>query len=140
MEREQRVEAISLADDDLIAALADEVLADLEVTVTRGPSVGLLVVSAEEPSERLPFYLTEVTVSEAEVMARGERGYAMVMGRAPEKALAGAVLDVAISTGHSSSGRILELLHSALASEEERQAASWQRVQSTRVEFEEMAP
>ena len=96
MDREQRLEAISLADMDADRSLADQVLETLDVEVARGPSVGLLMVRAEEPSERLQFNFTEVTVSEAEVTADGLRGYAMVMGREPEKALAGAILDVAV--------------------------------------------
>lgn len=140
MEREEIMQAISLADDEAIVTLADEVLGDLEVSVTRGPTVGLLVVSAEEPSERLPFHLTEVTVSEAEVLAQNERGYAMVLGRAPEKALAGAVLDAAVVVGHPATPRIIDVLRQALDAETARLQASWERVQGTRVEFEEMAP
>lgn len=140
MDRERRVEAFSLAAAESLIELADEVLVDLDVTVTRGPNVGLVMVSAEEPSERLPFYLTEVTVSEAEVSVGSERGYAMVIGRVPEKALAGAVLDAALSIGHPASRRIADLLESVLSAESARRQESWQRVTQTRVQFEEMAP
>ncbi|HLF76218.1 MAG TPA: phosphonate C-P lyase system protein PhnG [Dehalococcoidia bacterium] len=139
MEREQRLEAISLADADDLEALADEVLETLDIEVARGPSVGLLMVRAEEPSERLQFNFVEVTVSEAEVTARGQRGYAMVMGRFPEKALAGAILDVAVEVDHPVKPLIEETLRSALERDEARRRELIARVAPTRVRFEEMA-
>lgn len=140
LDRERRLEAICLAPADLLEDLADQVLETLDVEVSRGPAVGLLMVRVEEPSERRRFNFTEVTVSEAEVSAAGERGYAMVIGREPAKALAGAILDVALETGHPSSGRIRAYLLAALADEEGRQADAWSRVEPTGVRFEEMAP
>jgi phosphonate C-P lyase system protein PhnG len=140
VEREQRLEAISLADAAVLEALADEVLETLEVEVARGPAVGLLMVRAEEPSDRQQFNFTEVTVSEAEVTAQGHRGYAVVMGRHPEKALAGAILDVALELGHPASAAIEGQLAEALAMESLRQRRLVAAVEPTRVRFEEMAP
>ncbi len=140
MEREERLEAISLADGARLEALADRVLESLEVEVARGPAIGLLMVRAEEPSDRQQFNFTEVTVSEAEVTAQGHRGYAVVMGRHPEKALAGAILDVALELGHSASGEIEGELGLALERESERQRRLVAAVEPTRVRFEEMAP
>jgi alpha-D-ribose 1-methylphosphonate 5-triphosphate synthase subunit PhnG len=140
MDRERRLEAISLASSGLLEELADDVLQTLDVEVSRGPTVGLLMVRVEEPSERRRFNFTEVTVSEAEVTAAGHRGYAMVMGRAPDKALAGAILDAAIEAGHPTSDVIEERLTAVLRDEAQRQAAAWERVSPTRVRFEEMAP
>jgi alpha-D-ribose 1-methylphosphonate 5-triphosphate synthase subunit PhnG len=140
MDRERRLEAISLASSGLLEELADDVLQTLDVEVSRGPTVGLLMVRVEEPSERRRFNFTEVTVSEAEVTAAGHRGYAMVMGRAPEKALAGAILDAAIEAGHPATVAIESQLSAVLQSEAQRQAAAWERVSPTRVRFEEMAP
>jgi alpha-D-ribose 1-methylphosphonate 5-triphosphate synthase subunit PhnG len=143
-DRDRRLEALGLADGAALIGLADRVLEDLPVTVTRGPSVGLLMVRVEEPSERRAFNFTEVTVTEAEVAAEtaagGERGYAMVMGRQPERALAAAVLDAALTVGHPVTAEIEALLREALAAEEQRRAAAWQEIAETRVAFEEMAP
>jgi len=127
MEREERLEAISYAEREILEGLADRVLEDLAVEVSRGPSVGLLMVRGEEPSERLQFNFSEVTVSEAEVTANGRRGYAMVMGRQPEKALAGAVLDVALELGHPASDDIEAALTAALASEDRRRRSAVRR-------------
>lgn len=140
MERERRLEGVCFADTDTLIGLADRVLEDFILTVTRGPTVGLLALRVEEPFERLPFNFTEVTVSEAEVMANGHRGYAMVLGREPEKALAGAVLDVAMECGHRLSADIERALQAALDREDERLRTEWSRVVGTRVNFEEMAP
>ncbi|HLG11699.1 MAG TPA: phosphonate C-P lyase system protein PhnG [Dehalococcoidia bacterium] len=140
MEREERLEAISYAEREILEGLADRVLEDLAVEVSRGPSVGLLMVRGEEPSERLQFNFSEVTVSEAEVTANGRRGYAMVMGRQPEKALAGAVLDVALELGHPASDDIEAVLTAALASEDRRRRSAVSAVAGTRVQFEEMKP
>lgn len=138
MDREQRLEAISLADMDALEALADQVLQTLDVEVARGPAVGLLMVRAEEPSERTQFNFTEVTVSEAEVTANGVRGYAMVMGRQPEKALAGAILDIAAELDHELRPAIEATLERYLVRESERKAQMLARVAPTRVHFEEM--
>src|SRR5664279_2601040 len=119
-ERETRLEAISLAQREALIDLADGVLQTLEVEVARGPAVGLLMMRVEEPSDRLQFNFTEVTVSEAEVTAQGQRGYAMVMGREPEKALAGAILDLALELRHEASQEIETCLHQALYREAAR--------------------
>ena len=140
LEREKRLEAISLADTEVLVGLADQVLESLDVTVSRGPTIGLLMVRVEEPSERLPFNFAEVTVSEAEVVALGQRGYAMVMGRQPEKALAGAILDAAMETGHPHAAVIDGELRQAIDREEQRKQAAWARVAPTAVRFDEMAP
>jgi alpha-D-ribose 1-methylphosphonate 5-triphosphate synthase subunit PhnG len=143
-DRDRRLEALGLADEGALIGLADRVLEDLSVAVTRGPSVGLLMVRVEEPSERRAFNFTEVTVSEAEVSAQAagssERGYAMVMGRQPERALAAAILDAALTLGHPASVEIEHLLADALADEERRREAAWTEIAETRIAFEEMAP
>jgi alpha-D-ribose 1-methylphosphonate 5-triphosphate synthase subunit PhnG len=140
LDRERRLEAISLAAAGLLEEMADDVLQTLEVEVSRGPTVGLLMVRVEEPSERRRFNFAEVTVSEAEVTAAGHRGYAMVIGRAPDKALAGAILDAAIEVGHPARATIEAQLAAVLRDEEGRRAAVWAKVEPTRVRFEEMAP
>jgi alpha-D-ribose 1-methylphosphonate 5-triphosphate synthase subunit PhnG len=138
MEREARLEAFGLADEAALIGLADAVLSSWSVEITRGPTVGLLMVRVEEPSQRLPFNFTEVTVSEAEVAADSHRGYAMVMGKSPERAVAGAVLDVAIEAGHPLAPRIEAFLEIAV----EAGAAEWRRrfaaVAPTLVRFEDV--
>ncbi|MPZ99179.1 MAG: phosphonate C-P lyase system protein PhnG [Dehalococcoidia bacterium] len=138
MLREERLEAMSAAPDDQLVALADEVLEGFDIELTRGPVVGLLMMRVEEPAEGLTFNFTEVTVSEAEVTAGDHRGYAMLMGRVPEKALAAAVLDAALEAGHQAAPRIEELLVSARRDETERWSQRWETVAPTRVQFEDI--
>lgn len=137
MTREERFEAIALLSTDRLVEMADRVLESIDLDVTHGPTVGLLMVRHEEPVERLTFNLIEVTVTEAEVLADGERGYAMVMGRNPEHALAGAILDVAIELDHSISSEALHELRRAQSAEEERWRQEWAEVAPTAVKFEE---
>lgn len=138
MKREERLEAMSAADPAALIAIADEVLATFEVEVTRGPTVGLLMMRVEEPVQRLPFNFTEVTVSEAEVSAGPHRGYAMVMGRNPEHALAAAVLDAAVEAEHPLTPHILDALASARDNEARAWATRWARTAPTRVQFEDV--
>lgn len=140
MEREVRLQAISLSETESLVTIADEILGTIEIEVVRGPTVGLLMVRVEEPSARLPFNFAEVTVSEAEVLAGGKRGYAMVMGREPEKALAGAIIDGAIEAGHPVASMVQRTLQDALDRESARQSREWANVAGTMVKFEEMAP
>ena len=106
--------------------------------MTRGPTVGLLMVRVEEPADRLPFNFTEVTVAEAEVSAGEHRGYAMVMGKSMEHALAAAVLDAAVAADHPLSDRIDLYLRDADRAEERGWAARWAEVAPTRVRFEDV--
>ena len=138
MNREQRLEAMAAADAAAIVALADDILETFEVEVTRGPTVGLLMVRVEEPADRLPFNFTEVTVAEAEVAAGDHRGYAMVMGKSMEHALAAAVLDAAIAAEHPLCDRIDAFLDEAVEADERRWAARWAEVAPTRVQFEDV--
>lgn len=137
MRREERLEAMAAAEEGALIGLADRVLESMPVEVTRGPTVGLLMVQVEEPSERLPFNFTEVTVSEAEVAVDAHRGYAMVMGKSPHKALAAAVLDVAVEAGHPLTGEIDALLDAAVAAEEAAWQQRWAEVAPTQVTFED---
>ena len=138
MNREERFEAISGADCGLLVRLADQVMESLEVDVIREPVVGLLMTRAEEPSERLPFNFVEVVVTEAEVIAGGERGYSMVMGRSPEKALAAAVLDAAVESGHTMSADIEGLLADEANAAGHRMQERWNAVAPTQVLFEDV--
>lgn len=138
MSREQRLEAMAAADATSIVSLADRVLEDFEVEVTRGPTVGLLMVRVEEPAERLPFNFAEVTVAEAEVSAGEHRGYAMVMGKSMEQALAAAILDAAMAAEHPLTATIETFLDAATEFADERWAERWSDVAATRVQFEDV--
>ena len=67
MRREERLEAMGVADGDALVALADEVLGTFEIEVTRGPTVGLLMVRVEEPELRQ----MEIILPMAKMLAGG---------------------------------------------------------------------
>ena len=138
MNREERFEALAGAEGGLLVRLADLVMESQEVEIVSGPTVGLLMARVEEPSERVVFNFLELVVTEAEVTAGGRRGYAMVMGRSPEKALAGAVLDAAIEAGHPMSSEIEKILQDAAAAAKAGIKQRWDAVAPTRIRFEDV--
>jgi alpha-D-ribose 1-methylphosphonate 5-triphosphate synthase subunit PhnG len=135
--RDERFEAIALSESGALVAVADRILASREVSILRPPQSGAVMMRAIETAEGSVFNLGEVSVTEAEVEIEGERGYAMVLGFAPEKALAGAVLDAAAEAGIDT-GTIDALLVEAVATEQRRRQAEWQRLAQTRVQFDEI--
>lgn len=82
------------------------------------------------------FNLGEVVVTRCEVALGGQPGWAMVLGDDPEKALCAAVLDAASRAGFPNG--VEESLELQLVTVREARERRWARVQSTRVEFEEM--
>jgi alpha-D-ribose 1-methylphosphonate 5-triphosphate synthase subunit PhnG len=137
LEPEQRLEAIAAADSEDLIRWADRILQTQPITITRGPTVGLLMVRHEEPVERSTFNFTECTVTEVEVLAGGTRGYAMVIGRNPARALAGAIVDVAIELEHALTADLTSFLMSAISEQEARFLEEWNQVAPTKVRFEE---
>jgi alpha-D-ribose 1-methylphosphonate 5-triphosphate synthase subunit PhnG len=139
MEREQRCQAYACCDENALAVLAERVLSiGLDVVVLRPPTPGTVMVRLREPVARALFNLGEVTVTEAEVEIAGQRGYAMVMGRRPRQALAGAIVDAAYEALPELRSVIAAALAEALAERERQRAARWQRVALTRVQFDEI--
>jgi alpha-D-ribose 1-methylphosphonate 5-triphosphate synthase subunit PhnG len=136
--REQRFEAIAIAQAADLTPLADAVLADTEVAVIRGPTAGMVMLQARESVEGIRFNLGEVLVTEALVAIGAHQGYALVQGMAHELALAGAICDAAVEAGHPVTARILDTLHAAEAGADAAGRAAWARVASTRVAFDEM--
>ncbi|MBI5592691.1 MAG: phosphonate C-P lyase system protein PhnG [Deltaproteobacteria bacterium] len=66
--------------------------ADVELTVSRPPGSGLVMLTVKDSFET-DFHLGEVLVTEARVIFRGCEGFGMVSGEAPRRALARAAAD-----------------------------------------------
>src|SRR4051812_1231420 len=126
--REQRFEAIAAADATALTPLADAVLADTDVAVIRGPTVGMVMLQARESVEGIRFNVGEVLVTEALVAIGAHQGYAMVQGMAHELALAGAICDAAVEAGHPVAAHILDALHAAEVQAAATERAAWARV------------
>jgi alpha-D-ribose 1-methylphosphonate 5-triphosphate synthase subunit PhnG len=88
-----------------------ELLAAEEIQVIRTPQTGLLMLVAQDPFAT-DFCLGEILVTEAESEYQGHRGYAMVMGDEPEKALLTAAV-AAILQGDN--GALKNQIHQFLA-------------------------
>lgn len=63
-----------------------------EINIIKKPETGLLMMAARD-SFNTDFYLGEILVTGAEVEYKGLKGYAMVMGDEPERALLAASVD-----------------------------------------------
>jgi alpha-D-ribose 1-methylphosphonate 5-triphosphate synthase subunit PhnG len=136
--REQRFEALAMADPSLIEVAANQILATHEVAILREPVPASIMMRATETAEGSVFNLGEVTVTEAEVEISGERGYAMVVGLAPAHALSAAILDAAYEADPGARDGIDAVLDAAIAATRHRHAAEWARLADTRVAFDEL--
>ena len=69
--------------------------ADVELTVSRSPRSGLMMLTVKDCFET-DFHLGEVLVTEARILFRGCEGFGMVFGEAPRRALARAAADAVL--------------------------------------------
>jgi alpha-D-ribose 1-methylphosphonate 5-triphosphate synthase subunit PhnG len=115
-----------------------ELLSGEEIQVIRPPQSGLLMMVARDPFAT-DFCLGEILVTEAETEYQGQRGYAMVMGDEPEKALlTAAVAAIFQSNSNALKKQISQFLDPLAA--HLHQAADWERrlLAKTQVNFESM--
>ena len=130
---------LNQADAAEVIALASVCLDDdPEVSVTRTPTVGVVVTQVREPVAEERFILGDVMVCRAEVARRGAPGWAMRLGGDRLAALATAILAAEHTAGGPRSTDVVELcLRSAERRREER-AQEWERLAPSIVEFEEI--
>lgn len=138
-QRTDRFELISACDAETLLNLADDVLdGETPVRILQEPKPQLLMQQVREPVERRPFNLGEVLVTAAEVTVAGERGFAMVAGKAESKAVSGAILDAAVAAGHDATDRICEALAAAETTRDDVYRRQWNESRATTVDFETM--
>ncbi len=138
MTRDERFEAIAVAEPSRLVAIADRVLATREVAVLRPPAAASVMMRAIESAEGTTFNLGEVSVCEAEVQIGDVRGYAMVMGFDAAHALAGAIVDAAAEAMLFEAAEIERLLTDAHDARGRREDEEWAALAATRVEFDEI--
>jgi len=136
LETQKLFEVTAYADLGLLRELAERCLEGEQAELVARPATGLLMNRIVETVEGEVFNLGEVLVTRCEVLLGGERGWSMVLGQEPERALCAAVLDAACRKGMPDDVR--EELSLQLAFLREARRARWAEVQSTRVDFEEM--
>ncbi|MFC4246879.1 phosphonate C-P lyase system protein PhnG [Natribaculum luteum] len=138
-DRSDRFELIAACDGDVLARLANQVLADdPSLSVLQEPTPQLVMQQVVEPVERRPFNLGEVVVTPAEVKLGDERGFAMVSGKDERGALSGAIVDAAVAGGHRLADDIATRLGEVATNHQEERAREWAESKHTAVEFETM--
>jgi alpha-D-ribose 1-methylphosphonate 5-triphosphate synthase subunit PhnG len=120
---------------ELIALLVTE-----EIQITRPPRSGLIMMTVND-SLAVDFHLGEVLTTEAEVTIGGERGYGLVIGEEPRKALARAATDALLRACRPAElcRQVRECLERARQRQKDRHAEDSALVSSTRVNFDLMA-
>jgi alpha-D-ribose 1-methylphosphonate 5-triphosphate synthase subunit PhnG len=121
---------------DGVKVLAEQMLEHLGDIEVRSNRTGLVMVPMRDTVENVDFHLGEVLVSEAHIAnAKGHVGYGMITGRDLERAMAMAVVDLALASGTKR-----EAIEQFIATERAHQSAAdvelMRRVEATRVEME----
>ena len=138
--RQEWVGILAEARPDVVARLATQVEAMVNLEVTRSPSQGLLLAMVEDSVEGNPFHPAEILASTCEVRLDGRLGYGICLGGDLARARNAAAVDAALQAGLPVHQEILEVL-----AEERRWLRAIRReereiVQSTRVHFDTMEP
>lgn len=119
-----------------LKVLAETLLDRLGAINVIANRTGLVMVPMRDTVENVDFHLGEVLVSEAHIAdAAGRIGYGMITGRDLERAMAMAVVDLALAVEPATGATqlFIETERQHLA---ELDAARMRRVEATRVEME----
>ena len=113
-------------------------LAPAGVKILKEPGSGLVMMAVQD-SLGTDFYLGEILVTEAEAEYRGFKGYAMIMGEEPEKALLAAAVEAIWGSDHVDlQNSIREFLTSRGEVLAARAAKERKLIARTKVSFETM--
>lgn len=119
-----------------LKALAESLLDDLGEIAVIANRTGLVMVPMRDTVENVDFHLGEVLVSEAHITdARGRVGYGMITGRDLERAMAMAVIDLALAV-ELKSAAINQFMDAERTHVAQLDDARMRRVEATRVEME----
>ncbi|MEY7850108.1 phosphonate C-P lyase system protein PhnG [Natrarchaeobius sp. A-rgal3] len=137
--RSDRFELIAACEGAALVELAELVLdGETTVEIRQAPKPQLVMQRVRDPVHADVFNLGEVLVTGAEVELAGERGFAMVAGRAEAPAVAGAIVDAAIEADHPEADRLASALTETRLEGEQRRKRQWAESTATAVEFESM--
>lgn len=138
-DRSNRFELIAACDENVLARFANRILeSDPPLAILQEPKPQLLMQQVREPVEYRSFNLGEVVVTPAEVELDGERGFAMVPGKAERAALSGAIVDAAIAAGHERTDEITAQFEATVEHHQDERTREWSESRHTAVEFETM--
>jgi alpha-D-ribose 1-methylphosphonate 5-triphosphate synthase subunit PhnG len=109
-----------------------------EIDIVKMPETGLLMMAVKDSFET-EFYLGEILVTEAEVRYSNKKGYSMIMGDEPERAIAAAVVDAIMRSDNKA---LITRMNKLLLSWERRLNKNDKRQEyltaKTKVNFENM--
>ncbi len=138
MDLQTRSRIFAEGDFEIFETLANTVLGRADVQVVKEPQTCLVMMSALDSVEHVPFHLGEVLITEAAVELDGVLGYGFALENQPVKALCFAVLEAALQAGHSTAPLILETFQNQAAAVEEKRRQESARLAGTRVNFDVM--
>jgi alpha-D-ribose 1-methylphosphonate 5-triphosphate synthase subunit PhnG len=129
--------------DDVSVKELMQLLPTEEINILKKPETGLLMMAAKDSFDT-DFYLGEMLVTETEVEYKGLKGYAMVMGDEPERALLAASVDAILQADTLDEMEDLkQKIKSFLAEQMKRinalQERERQLIAKTKVNFETMS-
>jgi alpha-D-ribose 1-methylphosphonate 5-triphosphate synthase subunit PhnG len=128
---------IMAMDRESLAEFRD-LLGEEDIRVIRSPQTGLLMMAAKDPFDT-DFCLGEILITEAETEYNGCRGYAMVLGDEPEKALLTAAVSAILQSDDGALKTRIGQFFAPLASDWSREAErERQLLAKTLVNFETM--
>ncbi len=109
-----------------------------EIDIVKTPETGLLMMAVKDSFD-VEFYLGEILVTEAEVRYNGKKGYSMVMGDEPGRAIAAAVVDVVLGSDNEKLKVIVNrVLASCLKRVNRNEKQQGKLTARTKVSFETM--
>lgn len=112
-------------------------LTKLEISLIKGPTVGLIMVSVTDPFNT-DFHLGEALTTEALAEYQGVRGYGMIMGEEPERAVAAAAVDALVRAKAPELAAVEKILAPERKKILEARKHDEALVEATRVKFENM--
>ncbi|QBD76379.1 phosphonate C-P lyase system protein PhnG [Ktedonosporobacter rubrisoli] len=109
-----------------------------QVKLLSGPRQGLVMLKVRETVADSQFYAGEVLVTEVKLELDGQFGFGMVIGDSPRHAMAVALVDAALRKGGLLAADLSDKLGQLRAELERSRQQLYQRVSSSKVNFELM--
>lgn len=127
--------ALCRAPAAVVKGWAEELLTEVSDVTVEKNATGLVLLPMQDSVAGGDFLLGEVLVAEAQVLLEGERGYAAVLGRDLEQALAVAVLDAASRLARFE-GQVARWAAEQIEAQQREDETLLREVEATRVEME----
>lgn len=119
-----------------IKELAEPLMEKYPVSVLRRPAKTMVLIRMKETVARADFYLGELLAVEAMVEMAGAKGFALLAGDDPDKALYTAVIDAAVNSSLGEREDILRRLEEKETQQQKKEMLEIAMHTATRVKFE----